>query len=235
MAVIQIKEEAYNFFCRDITEDHPYAYEIVESISDDLLGILSCVPTSFIYGGMIRDIIASMALLGDIDVVSSQILTLSNHLNNSSRWILSTNTAHIKDQEDAYNNENSQNISIRLISYINMYGYELQLIDYSSRSLNMMRPKGSNIDRDDYNNIRVLKSVADSVDFRCCAVGMAPNGIVLELVDGAESDCLNKILTLNPECTQKLNVEKTKKRVNKLTKRGWSVGQDVLNFINNKG
>lgn len=219
-----------NPFHKDITTTYPHSYEIVESISDDLMHILSHVPNSFIYGGLMRDIVAGMKLEGDIDIITTNSEQICRDLNKSCRWIRK-NTYGYDDGSnfmDKYGNIAKKAFDINY--YINTYGYEAQIIRYIS---NLSKPNINPL------HGRLLDEVRSRLDLRCCGIVMTGQGRVIEILEGAEKDCLDRVLHINKDCKQEMVLDALKARVEKLQKRGWSVGKDIENYIiekeNDKG
>jgi len=74
------------------------------------------------------------------------------------------------------------------------------------------------------------------VDFRCCGLAMDSQLRLWEVVDGAEADCVDLCLNLNPERIRAItaeNVDCVKRRVVKLVSRGWKKGEwmeDTLHY-----
>lgn len=224
-----VKESQTLFSYRDITESHPHVYEIIESISDDLLNILSDKSLAFLYGGITRDIVAGMKLLGDIDVVSNNAFPIVNSIDESERWLRKSaeeNVFETRKYKQASNNK------LSLTSYINTYGYELQIIQYPiQQAYDPVQGRYRNQSSDKTTSTDVLRTIAEHVDLRCCCLVMWPDGRIAELVEGAENDCVDKILHLNPCCNKSLDPDRLEERILKLTDRGWVLSEELAQFL----
>ena len=59
-----------------------------------------------------------------------------------------------------------------------------------------------------------------NVDIVCCGIAMDRDGRIFEVVEGAQEDCVGRILRLN-KIVKNVNIANLERRITKLTKRGW--------------
>ncbi len=178
-----------------------WVYEVVSEYAN--IEILN--KESIIYGGIIRDILAKKNPKGDIDVaiLPTNLISQTNSLSRNCKW------------------KRVQKPVKALILEKEKYKPHLSSVE----------PK-SNLDfiYEYKNNNKILQLIVTkditrlicNVDFVCCGIGMDYNGNIIEYLDGAYDDCINNRLRLNVNHSRPdILVNRFKKRLTKLTKRGW--------------
>ena len=185
-----------------LIKDLDWVYEKVSEYAD----IRIMCNTSIIYGGIIRDIIAKKEPLGDIDLAVSE-------LNRDEQLIILDRDYKWKQIEKSFKaikNETDK--------------YKTNFFDVNSKqSVNSIIEFKSNGDKIlQLITAPNIKKLIHNVDFICCGIGMDSKGNIIEFIDGAYDDCLNHKLRLNiNHSVPSILVNKFKRRLTKLVKRGW--------------
>ncbi|MFW5927735.1 MAG: hypothetical protein ACOCSL_00935 [Thermoplasmatota archaeon] len=197
------------YVIRDITRYCPHIYEIVDGIFDDIFSILSDIPRTFIYGGIIRDVIADMPIKGDIDIITDVPKQVQASFDKNYRWLQRIETEEdlikLKTGYDLGGKKRKGSIS-SITSYVNASGNIAQVISYADKA---------------YDNDGLIKNVIEHLDFTCCGFVMDFNGRVFEILEGAIKDCEQKAIRVNPNYKGTFYKERFNKRKDKLEERGW--------------
>lgn len=187
----------------------PYALEVIGERFD---GVLDILPSgSFIYGGVVRDLIASMPLEGDLDValIAEKYQYTYNMLSNSPRWIqIDSPRKHRADYKRP-----SERVISDVAFFKDIDGVEVQLI--------MVRESDAAAKYIDGVPVSIV-NLAQAVDIRCCGLVMDLNGIAYEIVSDAVSDCISRKLIFNELLDPKMVFKNiVGQRIEKFVKRGW--------------
>ena len=184
--------------------DMPWATEALEAKFDNALQLLT--PNCKIFGGALRDLVANLPILGDLDILitSSEFATVRRAFAESPNWILDTSKSTETYQFTEFNRLriaavlNFKNVSNKVVQLIKIHNEDRVMED----------------DEIILNNIK-------SVDIRCCGLMLDMNNNLYEVVPGAYQDCKDKELKLNTIVKDKCNQNKIVERINKLVDRGW--------------
>jgi hypothetical protein len=169
-------------------KENPNIFEILRELNIDAV----------VYGGAVRDSLAGLPLLGDIDIAITK---------ESMKRLIEYFEEHTQLDlllDDTY----MQYVIARAITSIVNIEYkninvQFVVLEESSKLSVAQR----------------LRNAAEDVDLICCAVFLTLEGEVYEAVKGAYEDCKQRVLRINAKGT---NFSNLSKRIRKLEKRGWS-------------
>lgn len=183
--------------------ENDWLLDIIDERFDDAISMLdtNCI----IYGGAVRDALANLPLVGDLDILVSEWArgNIINNFSISARWV---GKKKDKDYDKLPNN-----LISKVNTYINGNQCEVQIISPTIKN---------NFKIEDFE--ADLLHVVEVVDIVCCGVMTDIYGNVYEVVKGAFEDCKNKVLTLNKQVEfNKDTYKQLCSRINKLEKRGW--------------
>lgn len=203
----------------------PYIREILAERFDNFAELMT--EGSVVFGGAIRDIIAGVSMNGDLDIAVDprNFKFIVDNFRYSPKW-----TLVYKDEEGRPRPQKPSIKSGKPSKYKGI-GLKLKKVNKYPESMKI----GGVITFCTIDNIKVqiisakgmeskslysAMDVARNVDLRCCALCMDTNGVVYEVVEGAEEDCLNRRLNI---CKlEAIDFKRTEARIRKLTRRGWS-------------
>jgi hypothetical protein len=204
-----------------------------ETISERFDNALELLPSSaVVYGGAIRDVIANVPLLGDLDIGIDcrYVEEASEIFRRNPRWV----------PKDGFL-ASKPNLLERVLER-----RTLEVGRSSSKSLALAAAPMSAIvifENIDGQIAQIMTSKADrgdpflnaiylgqTVDIVCCGMIVDMSGTVYEAVPGAYDDCKNKILRLN-ESSDTIYYDALQDRVNKLVGRGWTNTIDVAEVL----
>lgn len=173
---------------------------------------------SIIYGGAIRDVLANLPLVGDLDIIvpENEFSRVCNNFLRSPRWL---------DTERSTTNNKVKNILYKS-RYKNMPIKDTKTFksvdDVFVQIISAKRKFGE----DDNPILEVVKKT----DIVCCGLIMESSGKIFEVVDGAVQDCRNRILRINKNNIGEVNLNKLKERIIKLESRGWKSEIDLADI-----
>ena len=184
-------------------ENTDWVQETITEKFDNALGLMT--KNSVVFGGAIRDCVAGFPLEGDLDIVVSSVegLEVTKNFANNPKWIACNKAPVLRKGGYA-----ALPIS-GVHSYVNNSGYITQIIITKDPAID---PMGA------------VLNFARSVDIVCCGMVMMYNGRVYEVIDNAYTDALNKVLNINKEA---YNTVQIAERLAMLEKRGWKIGNSV--------
>jgi hypothetical protein len=197
-----------------------------ETISERFDNALELLPSSaVVYGGAIRDVIANVPLLGDLDIGIDcrYVEEASEIFRRNPRWVPKDDFLALKPKRRMLEVGRSSSKSLALaaapmsaiVIFENIDGQIAQIMT-------------SKADRGDpFLNAIYL---GQTVDIVCCGMIVDMSGTVYEAVPGAYDDCKNKILRLN-ESSDTIYYDALQDRVNKLVGRGWTNTIDVAEVL----
>lgn len=208
-----------------------YLPNVCEILSEKFDGVTELLTeNSFIYGGVLRDIVAGKEMLGDVDITvnSTEFNSLVGNFENSAKWVRDNVLEYERDKAKrqpsaperfrvkAFSSVSSgksprnyrESSAMRVQDVLNFVNSENQKVQIVLSSC-------SNLDSTDN-----ALFPARNVDIICCGLVMDRNGRVFEVVFDAENQAKKGILRLND--IEGLNRESLQKRVDKLVKRGWN-------------
>ena len=200
-----------------IYDNCPWIIEAIDEVFDDVLCQLD-LENSYIYGGSVRDLLAGVPLIGDLDIlVENTIFEYTVDIFRfSPRWSLkyiSDGSKYERVKPPNSKTTSSGNIK-KIATFINKSKSEIQLIS----------PTGH--DREFTDTIpcsRSLWNIARYVDIRCSGILTTLVGDVYETVPGAIDDCRKRVLNINQGVTKEtVGIKRLHERIDKLTKRGWT-------------
>jgi polyhydroxyalkanoate synthesis regulator phasin len=187
-----------------------------ELVDEAFHGITHLIPpASIIFGGVPRDLAAGMPLVGDLDIATSkeEYHHLADTMNKHPRWKPCDGPSpqpkrDIFARKSPY--ENSNLPLGKVANFENGFGCKIQIIAPKTRGYESYLEQG----------VPESWILALEVDFICCGIIITSHGETLELVDGADTDCRNRVLRIN-RLAQRPEMHMLAERVDKLTKRGW--------------
>ena len=219
--------------------DAPWIMEIINERFDNATDLMT--GNSIVYGGAIRDAIAEMPLLGDLDISVSteESDKLSKMFSGSSKWVMTHNdgkkiaplmprlSSPKKNMDEAHIPVPGRRGGLVQKPFISMhsgdrgYGRHVpisSLVTFTTIGgikVQIMTSKSPHNDR-----FEDALFVPRNVDIRCCGVAMDRDGNVYEVVEGAYQDCKDRVLRVN-KLTAALDVPRMIERIAKFEKRGW--------------
>jgi hypothetical protein len=204
-----MKEEMY---LKEI-DDMDWVTEIIEERFDNALSFMT--ESSVIYGGAIRDAIAGLPLLGDLDIAATarNAKMIVNEIRRNPRWVVQK--THKTKPISSYEDTVGKGIVSEVISFENEKGRVIQIIPINS-SLGDSKPE-------------IL--MAKRVDIVCCGMVLTADGRVFEAVPGAYEDCRSRILRINDLMFKEMALDHLMSRVDKLVARGW-ISEIDPKFVN---
>jgi len=212
--------------------DVPWVAEVISERFDGAIELMT--ENSIIYGGAVRDALAGLPLLGDLDILvtDSDSECLKQAFNNSSKWISTDSTLPItmSGKKKPYQSllpdiESFQPVGVNMhyknayeqpvISKVNTFqtigGLQVQLVTFHTNEDHAL-PMSS--------ITRCALYPATFVDLKCCSLVMLSNGKVFETVKGSYQDCIDRVLRTHI-INKNLDLDIFTKRVIKLEKNGW--------------
>lgn len=227
--------------------DTPWVSETIDEIFDGAPELLT--ENAVIYGGAIRDVVAGVDLLGDLDICVSEteLSNLIKAFSDSTKWVRhdpfalkkSRNLIPISNKKNslsnrpAYLGENPISFGLNNSNITDEYKYTpiANIITFyatGGHKVQLMQSK-KNIMNELTGQFDLLESAIYPVrcaDIRCCGLIMTKDGRVYEVVEGAYQDCLDKVLRIHT-INASLNVNRLKERIKKLEERGWTSEIDL--------
>lgn len=193
---------------------YPWIIEAIDEQFDNALCNLD-PEVCFIYGGAVRDIIAGMPVMGDLDIIveGTAFLPTVNMFRYSERWNFKNMTSGAEYAKPSPQEKTSSSTIMQIATFYNNSRSELQLMEPQ---------KAHKALTDTIPCSRAVWDVVQSVDIRCCGVLLSLSGELYEVVPGAMDDCHKRQLCENQSVEKTvINGERLRKRVAKLIKRGW--------------
>ena len=190
----------------------PWVLEIIAEKFDNALDLMP--QDSIVFGGAVRDAIAGVKLEGDLDIVAAKPMynVLYRAFKLSNKWLALKRTKSMNQ--------------------------------YKQLSLNTVNDFVNNADA----RVQIIRAktnmyvVAELVDIRCCGIVITNTGKILEIIDGAYQDCVDRVLNVTARINTTEDLECLKKRIKKLKSRGWHskinlsvLGRDVKHTEKHKG
>jgi hypothetical protein len=173
-------------------------------------------PRSVIYGGAIRDAIAGIELVGDLDIAvpKQDKKDIVNRFLEDPRWRArkAANSPWARINAAGYDKPVRENIPMQDI---------IEFVTFKDAVSQIMV---SNIPGKD--PFLSAVGMAKQVDFRCCSMILTFDGRVFETIEGGLEDCQNRVLRINEESTT-IHLDTVQSRIDKLTGRGWMSLVDV--------
>lgn len=212
------------------------ATEIIAERFDDALDLMH--KDALVYGGAIRDMVAGLPILGDLDIAAAGAIyshTVS-FFRMSSKWTemrqgpaltsslpgLIQKTARPSVPAKAKKKYPSPKLTVtkkqtnpyhtKSISAVTTFetfdNAKVQIMLASSND----PTKGA---------VQSTFEIVKNVDIRCCGLALDSSGNVYEIVNGAYQDCIDRVLRIN-KVDDNLKLEYLKDRIKKLKARGWT-------------
>lgn len=176
-----------------------WAMEVLSESFDNA----ECLMTgnSLIYGGAVRDVIAGMDLLGDLDIIvpAQEYMEILNNFNSSSNWVASQVDINKKI---AYSN-------MSLISEISEFR------TYNERTAQIVVANSGIKDP-----VKAVLNTVRQVDIVCCGLAMTRGGKIIEVIPEAFENAKDRILKLS-RVDHTIDMENLVRRIKKLEGRGW--------------
>lgn len=200
---------------------------MLEHIEEKFPDALNLIPdTCFIYGGAVRDILADLPILGDLDIAvpSNDLDIIISRFLDSPRWIKGDDVVEIVENDKNYAGSTMSKLVSSVRSFVNNDGKIIQFMEIKPES-------GAHKDKFTFENILRL---VQHVDIICCGVISDVYGTTYEILPGAAEDCKNRILRFNENLkfTEK-SLQKIKDRIEKLKSRGWE-SKISLDYVKNQ-
>lgn len=206
---------------------------------------------ALVYGGAVRDALAGLPLIGDLDIVASpqESRLIASLFGKSYKWTGVRNKPRTKVDFPNFPSSPKKIEPIPAPERHNRHigEYESHLIEktakkYVSKNKYTEIPTVKNVmTYETINGIQVqiisAKSYEDvyntvrNVDIVCCGVAMNGDGHVYELVEGAHKDCQDRILNVNHNSLGIVSIERLINRIDDFIKRGWKSNIDIKKLI----
>lgn len=224
-------------YLREIGEI-PGILEELGEIFDNAIDLLT--PNAIVYGGAIRDVVAGMELKGDLDiaVAPQEAGALIGTFLNDAKWIepqvclgpgdiirqghrpdagprvSPSSSSSKKWGSPRLSSSNYEDLAPieKVKTFKTIGGVRVQIVTSSASEKSPME-----------NVLEVVKNV----DIICCGLCMMFDGRVFEVVKGAENDCLKKILRMNYDSCNLVDLDRAKKRLEHLKSRGWKMSVNM--------
>jgi hypothetical protein len=198
-------------------EDAGWVQEIIMEAFDGAIELMG--ETSVVYGGAVRDCLAGMDLLGDLDIAVSRpsFGGISEGFQKSTKWVPNTEPDLNEKPSEWAKSRNSGDLARTLAPMSGVTAFR----GVSNRIVQLITTKRHT--KDPFQDVLYM---ARTVDIVCCGVVMAADGRVFEAVPGAYQDCKDRVLRLNT-ASETIFVDALPARVEKLVKRGWKNTIDV--------
>jgi hypothetical protein len=228
----------------------PNILEVVSEAFDGVLNLMT--PNSVIFGGVLREIIAGFGSHEFLDIVvpQNEARILINSLRTSNKWTEEhiieeyKQIAKIEKKEvvgvavphgapggvfleevanfsspmsfssKKYNGYRDYSSNIVAKTFVNLSDQKLQIITYKINELFMS----------DFEKV-TSASVARETEFICDGLIMDVEGSLYEVIEGAKSDCLERVIRINPNGDIRANSLSNK--INKMVQQGWTSEVDV--------
>ena len=217
--------------------------EIIAERFDDALDLMH--RNALVYGGAIRDIVAGLPILGDLDIAAAGVIyshTVS-FFRMSSKWTemrqgpaptspLSAGLIQRTTRTTARPKKKYPLPKLAVTTSPKLAVAKKQTNPYHTKSVSAVTTFET------FDNAKVQIMLASStdptkgsvqstfeivknVDIRCCGLALDSNGNVYEIVNGAYQDCIDRVLRIN-KVDDNLELEYLKDRIKKLKARGWT-------------
>lgn len=196
-------------------DDVGHVYEGICERFDDALELIG--PNTVVYGGAIRDSLADLELLGDLDlaVPPEDFRELRERFLRHARWVPDSEM-NMKQLASKYGVSRSRVGSLSDISqFVNSNGSKVQLV------VSKM---------EDVSPLNKALQLSRQVDIVCCAVAMTQDGRVFETIPEAFEDCRARVLRLN-KTSSNIFPDTLAERIRKLENRGWKSEIDVAKAL----
>ncbi len=199
----------------------PWIIEHIDAVFDDVLCNLD-PENSFVYGGVIRDTLANLPLMGDIDIVveAEAFDKTINTFRYSSKWMFRGITDGAKYAKQFKSKTSSGNIT-KIATFYDKAGIEMQIIAPTQCEHSIV---------DTIPCSRTVWDIVRLVDIRCSGVMLTLDGDIYEAVDGAIGDCKKHVLEINTIVKDSVDNNHLHSRVEKFVKRGWVNNIDLTNY-----
>jgi len=229
-------------YCKEI--DAPWVIEIISERFDGQIFDIMTDHGSVIYGGAVRDALAGIEIVGDLDlsVSRSHISTVVSNLQKTTKWT--------KINEKEAKSLKKLRVEGQPISWLIgeegtprlRYPYSEDAPELASSGYKEDMPIHSvyhykNVngavcqvivsDRMVMDDKEAATFLARNVDIICCGVVMDKEGRVFEVLEGAYEDCKARALRHNIPRENALSFKRLLARIEKLAARGWKCEMDL--------
>lgn len=211
---------------------------ITEPIDEMFNNITAMMTDSaLMYGGTVNAILAGLPVNGDLDIAisSMEFMKMAKNLANSTMW-LQVEGRHITEDEtgrfrrDDLKWSPPSSVPGQRSNYDGSSMPMSQVVAFETVNGNKVHIIESKIETGD--PLEDALHIIRSVDLRCCGVGLDKFGRLLEAVKAGFEDSVNRILMLNMT-DRLLDSKRTKGRMHKYVKRGWSLGITIEQAVAN--
>lgn len=176
-----------------------WAMEVISESFDNA----ECLMTenALIYGGAVRDVIAGMDLLGDLDIIvpAQEYLEILKSFNSSPNWVAAEIST---SKKNAYS-------KMSPISEISEFR------THNKRTAQLVVTNGEIKDP-----AKAALSIVRRVDIVCCGLAMTRGGKIIEVIPEAFENAKNRVLKLS-RIDHTIDMESLVRRIKKLEDRGW--------------
>ena len=213
--------------------DVEWVQEVIMERFDSALELLGV--DSIVYGGAVRDCLAGLELLGDLDIATTRngLAAMVDRFHKSTKWV--AHDSSVVEQKTFQTmpakagkwtspkmpSRNSGDMARELSPMSNVTAFRT----LGDKVVQLITSK--RLTRDKFQDAVYMTR---TVDITCCGVLLAADGRVFEAVPGAYQDCLDRVLRLN-EDSNTIFVDALPFRVEKLVARGWKNEIDVNKAI----
>jgi len=195
-----------------------WAREVISERFQNATEIMT--PRSVIYGGAIRDAIAGIELVGDLDIAvpNQEKEDIVNRFLEDPRWRArnAANSPWARVSAAGYDQPVRERIPMQDI---------IEFVTFKDAIAQIMV---SNLPGKD--PFLSAVGMAKQVDFRCCSMILTFDGRIFETIEGGLEDCQNRVLRINEKSTT-IHLDTIQSRVEKLVERGWTNMVDVEDTI----
>jgi len=194
-----------------------YRPDVLPKIYDRFGPVANCLTlSSFFYGGAVRDSLAGVPLVGDLDVcvadTGAEVSALLRRIYEGT-----ANEWHMTERAQANNPYNHNPAISRVIECTNNSGLGMHIVKGQANAFDKT-PRSA--------PARALL-IPKTVDIVCCGVAIDCWGFVYELIPGAIRDCHERLIrVIKVHATPA-----TPARVEKLRLRGYKIPDDYVALI----
>ncbi len=235
--------------------EKPSLAETVDERFDSITTMLT--PNAVLYGSTITSMIAGLPIEGDLDIAVSHLefMRVAKNLANSTKWLQVEGSRITEDdfsrkanKPSPYNpgkasERDSESMPRGYVrssfaekprppkSYGNAPNLPIsQVVAFKTVNdvrVHIMQSKGDSGDP-----LEDALALVRSVDFVFCGIGMDKYGRLLEVIEGAYDDCCQRTIKV-AQYSPLMKPSKLKQRFDKYIERGWSLGIDIDQAIDN--
>lgn len=229
--------------------EKPSLAETVDEHFDSITTMLT--PNAVLYGSTITSMIAGLSIEGDLDIAVSHLefMSVAKNLANSTKW-LQVEGSRITEDDFSRKANKPPTFSPRMASERDSEAMPRGYVRSSFAGESKSPKSYGNTPNLPISQVVAFKTVNDvrvhimqskensgdpledalalvrSVDFVFCGIGMDKYGRLLEVIEGAYDDCCQRTIKI-AQYSPLMKPSKLKQRFDKYIERGWSLGIDI--------